>query len=237
MRTDGGQAKSAASRATERTLAWIERHIARQGLRVGDALPGEQEIGRRVGVSRSSVREALTALKALGILRSRRRGGIRLLRDPVLLELRHFFVERFESRERHADALEFRAALEWGLGPLMLARVGERTLGALRRIVAEVARAGPGLAEVDAAEIRFHAALTAACGNRLASLFSHLYVPIFRHEEQKAGRYGSTRKEIDTWVEEHRGMVEALANRDPKRFLSCLKRHTHAYMRFGRRKA
>ncbi|MFW5856510.1 MAG: FadR/GntR family transcriptional regulator, partial [Planctomycetota bacterium] len=74
--------------AAGRVLAWIEARIDTDGLGVGDGLPREQEIAEAVGVGRSSVREALTTLKVLGIIEQRRKGGIRIVRDPVLLGLR-----------------------------------------------------------------------------------------------------------------------------------------------------
>ena len=221
---------TAATGAASQALAWIERHIQTHQLRLGDPLPGELEIARAAGVGRSSVREALTALKVLGIIRSRRRGGIRIIRDPVLLELRHYFAERHDTAERFADAQEFRAALEWGFGPLALARIAPATIRDLRAVVRAVAAAGPGKADIEAAEVRFHTVLTAGAGNRLAALFAHLYVPLFRVDA--AAAYGQTQAEIDEWTTEHGELVEALAARDVARFRAVLKAHTHGYMRW-----
>ncbi len=63
----------------EHVVEWLLRHIDRRDLRPGDALPKELEIAEAAGVARSSVREALTALKVLGIVRSRRKGGLRMV--------------------------------------------------------------------------------------------------------------------------------------------------------------
>ena len=48
--------------STERVLEWIQQYIEARNLTPGDALPKELEIAQSVGVARSSVREALTAL-------------------------------------------------------------------------------------------------------------------------------------------------------------------------------
>lgn len=214
--------------AAAAVIHWLERYIQTRGLVKGSALPGELAIAKAVGLGRSSVREALTTLKTLGAIRSRRKGGIRLTRDPVLLELRHYFADRFGTRAQHADALEFRAAMEWGLGPLTLARVRPRTIRCLRRIIRDVAAATPSRMNMEAAEIRFHAILTSACGNRLAMLFAHLYEPIFRHDMVLK----PTPRNVALWVRHHAPMVEALAARDKRRFLAALRYHTHGYMRF-----
>ena len=69
--------------ARSRVLLWIEQYIRANKPGVGEALPAELEIARSLRVGRSSVREALSALKVLGIVQSRRKGGIRVIRDPV----------------------------------------------------------------------------------------------------------------------------------------------------------
>jgi DNA-binding FadR family transcriptional regulator len=207
-------------------VAWLERRILSSKLAVGDALPGELEISRCVGVGRSSVREALTALKVLGIIRSRRKDGIRLVRDPVLLELRRYFVEEPFDRRTHAETQVFRAALEWGLGPLMLDRTTAATVRTMRQAVESVAAHGKTWSDINAAEIRYHTALIAGCGNRLASLFAHLYGPIFRLDTGP----GPTAGDLRQWCTEHLAMVEALERRDEGAFLAALRAHTHGYM-------
>ena len=179
------------------------------------------------------MREALGALKTLGLIESRRKGGIRLVRDPVLLELRHYFARRLDSPERHAEAMEFRAAMEWGLGPLMVRKAGPGLIRSLRRIVEDVEVSTPTWDEIAHCEIRFHGGLTAACGNRLAVLFSHLYEPVFAQTRTDGPRPA----EVAEWVKIHRALVEPLARRDEREFLEALRTHTHTYMRLaGRRR-
>ena len=48
----------------------IQRFILEEGLQSGDPLPSERELLAQLGVSRSSLREALTALEMMGWLRS-----------------------------------------------------------------------------------------------------------------------------------------------------------------------
>ena len=229
-------AKESATQPTEgnvasRVLPWLQQHIRENKLGVGDALPSELEIAGQVGVGRSSVREALTALKVLGIIQSQRKGGIRIVRDPVLLELRSYFSNSFETRGQYRDALEFRAALEWGLGSLMLNRANKRTIRALRSEIETVAHATPDWALIHEAEVRFHSALAASCGNRLATLFAHLYGPLF---ESKLKR-GPTPDYVESWVEQHEHLVDTLEAGDEKRFLEALKAHTQEYMRFRKK--
>ena len=215
--------RSAPPTASAGVVVWLQRKIRSNRLEVGDTLPGELEISRCVGVGRSSVREALTALKVLGIIRTRRKGGIRLVRDPVLLELQRYFVEEPFDKRTHAETQVFRAALEWGFGPLMFGRTTAGTIRTLRRVVESVATHGKTWSDINAAEIRYHTALIAGCGNRLASLFAHLYGPIFRDDT----RSGLTAGDLHQWRGAHLPMVEALERRDEAAFLVALRVHTH----------
>jgi DNA-binding FadR family transcriptional regulator len=230
---DGSLGRGPTGGAAAKVLGWIEGHIRQRGLGVGDPLPGEMDIARRLRVGRSSVREALGALKTLGLIESRRKGGIRLVRDPVLLELRHYFAHRLDDPQRHAEATEFRAVMEWGLGPLMFRKAGPGLIRSLRRIVEDVERSTPTWEEIADCEIRFHSGLTAVSGNRLAILFSRLYEPIFA--ETRTDR--PTPADVADWVRVHRALVEPLARRNERAFLDALRDHTHIYMRLiGRRR-
>ncbi len=84
-------------------------------------------------------------------------------------------------------------------------------------------------AATSAAEIRFHTALTASCDNRLATLFTHMYGPLFSLESSEP----PSAADIRAWIEAHELMVEALETRDEPRFLTALKAHTHKYMRLN----
>jgi len=221
----------AGTSAAARVLDWIERHIADHGLGIGAALPTELELAAAAGASRSSVREALTALKVLGIIRSRRKGGIRIIRDPVLLRLRSYFAEQYASPEQFRDAMEFRAAMEWGLGPFMLDRISPATLAALRQVVAAAAAAPPEPGRLEAAETRFHTLLASAGGNPLASLFARLYVPIFGSEAAVQPATAPDRNDTAEWVAQHTPLLDALAARDAKAFFAHLKEHLQPYLK------
>ncbi|MDK4475557.1 FadR/GntR family transcriptional regulator, partial [Fusobacterium necrophorum] len=53
---------------SSRIMEQIKENILRGKLRVGDKLPSERELSTQLGVSRSSVREALRSLDILGVV-------------------------------------------------------------------------------------------------------------------------------------------------------------------------
>ena len=64
----------------------IQDHLAARKLRAGDKLPAERNLSESLGVSRTSVRDALKRLEALGILEVRRGKGtfVRTTQYPAL---------------------------------------------------------------------------------------------------------------------------------------------------------
>ena len=71
-------------RTFEEILDQFEQAITSGNLSPGDRLPSERELASRLGVSRTSVREALRVLEALRIVevKSGAENGVTLLRQP-----------------------------------------------------------------------------------------------------------------------------------------------------------
>ena len=49
-------------------IRFIQNYIAQQGLKQGDKLPSQEQLIKMMGVSRTSLREAVKTLEAKGIL-------------------------------------------------------------------------------------------------------------------------------------------------------------------------
>lgn len=214
--------------SSERVLAWLQQYMDRHASKPGDTLPKELEIARKLKVARSSVREALTALRALGIITSRKKGGIRIVREPALLGMREYLTVRYTSNACFRDAMEFRAAMEQGLAELIFAQITEKDVARLRRIVEETRTVPDSNLDLTLAEKRFHAVLTSASRNRLAELLCAMYTPIFDTAEKfDCGRgYGR-----GDWLVQHGAIVETLERKNRARFLKLMQEHTRPYMR------
>src|SRR5881628_3359840 len=57
-------------RLMDRAMDAIKQHVISNGLQAGDRLPSEPELAASLGVSRNVVRQALSSLEAVGIVRS-----------------------------------------------------------------------------------------------------------------------------------------------------------------------
>jgi DNA-binding FadR family transcriptional regulator len=113
-----GRARKQAS-GSERLQQQIKDLILTRGLAAGDPLPTEFELVDEFGVSRNSLREALKALQAVGIVEIRHGFGMyvgRMSLDALVDELTfHSRITLGDSRNELAHLIEIREILECGL--------------------------------------------------------------------------------------------------------------------------
>jgi len=159
----------AAPRAFEHILGELEASISSGALEAGDRLPAERDLATRFGVSRTSVREAIRVLEAMGIVSVRRGAehGVVLLQEPgnafqpvlrLLVALRHVSLD---------DAIEFRVMVESGAARRLAEAGGGEGLGEL---VDRMEAPGIRQSEFHAADATFHVTLVRTAGNTLLNL-------------------------------------------------------------------
>lgn len=156
--TDALRPMTARPRLYEQVLDRLRAYVAEGGLRAGDRLPPERDLAARLGVSRASVKQAITVLEVQGLVEARHGGGTYLMRDSLDAEPVERMVER---RRRLPDVLEAREALETKLAELAAERRTDEDLAALHaaldRMVADIEEGGHGVE----GDRLFHAAVTA----------------------------------------------------------------------------
>ncbi len=142
-------------------------------------LPSERDLAVRLGVSRTSVREALRTLTNQGLLETRRGAGTRVARTtrPVLENAFEFLLMRTEPSL--LDLYETRELIEVYLAGRAAER---RTDSDLARIEEALRAMGDGRADptdLGGPNLRFHMAIAAAAHNPiLAEIIACLYAGI-----------------------------------------------------------
>ena len=94
-----------------RVVDGIQEMIQREAIPPGGRLPTEHALARRFRVSRPLVREAIQALRALGVVESKPRVGLRVLpfRPESHLDA---MIPRIRTEEERAELYELRCLLE-----------------------------------------------------------------------------------------------------------------------------
>jgi len=90
----------------------IKLHIIESGLRAGDMLPTEKMLERQLGISRTSIREALRSLEAIGIIESRQGVGrfLRAFNHDAILKSLAYNIE--VNVKNFREIIDVRMALE-----------------------------------------------------------------------------------------------------------------------------
>jgi GntR family transcriptional repressor for pyruvate dehydrogenase complex len=147
----------------QRVVTGLKDKILAGVLPPGRKLPSEAELIEEFGVSRTVVREAVTRLRAEGLVETFQGRGSFVLAMP---QPTSFTVESATIRTHQdvLDVIDFRVGLESEAAALAAARVGPSTAEAIRESLAEFFGAAPE--DAVEADFGFHRAVAAASGNR-----------------------------------------------------------------------
>ncbi|MGB3954342.1 MAG: FCD domain-containing protein [Brooklawnia sp.] len=195
--------------------------LRESGVRPGDVLPSEPELADRLGVSRQSVREALVAMQALGLVEGRQGTRRRLACYEVAHLAEQVAVSVDPNPENLLQLLQVRRALERSFLPAAAQHLGRRRLRELGELSdVMVQRAAKGHAFVDADE-RFHTLLYAGLGNRALDGFVRGFWQVFRQAPPPI----TTAANLVSSAAVHRGIVEALRGGDAELAVHRLDAH------------
>ena len=187
--------------------------IQQRHLGPGDRLPAERELAASMGVSRSSLREALRALTVLGVTDMRHGTGTYVSSlEPELLVRPLSFV--LSLSEQASDQLfEARKVVEPAMAALAAARIDEATVERLDACV-DRARAAIGDAEAFmATDLELHDTIREAAGNAILGRFMESIRALGLASRR---RTGSRRAVQEQTVKDHRAIVAALRAHDPE---------------------
>jgi GntR family transcriptional repressor for pyruvate dehydrogenase complex len=182
------------TRTFEDVLAQLERRIADDGLTAGDRLPAERQLAEELGVSRSSVREAMRVLETLGVVTSQvgrgpDAGAVLISRpDHTLTDLLrlHLGLASLEPRE----VIDTRLMIERWAAARAASAGADTTALAVALAGMDAARSAEEFVEHDTA---FHCAIADASGNRLIAAFMRsLRDSMRRHAVEAVEQLGDT---------------------------------------------
>ena len=205
----------------------LSASIATGRIRVGEKLPTEQELCDAYGVSRTVVREAISSLRAEGLVASHQGKGVFVLEraraegfqiDRAELEVLNEVIKLLELRigvEAEAAAI---AARNRNANDL------KRLKAAHRAMQAAVEGGRDGVEE----DLEFHRAIAAATGNRyFVDFFNHLgaaVIPRTRINRFRANPAGRT-EYLRGVGQQHEAIVRAIEDGDCDAARAAIQRH------------
>ena len=206
-------------RTHEQVLGQIEQKILDGTLRAGEKLPSERELVTALGVSRTSVREALRALEAMGIIEARTGSGqnagavVTDKSTPALTNLLRMHLAL--ARISLADLVETRVQLERNA---VRAAASARTAEDVQRLadlVTAMRGADSGYQEFNALDTEFHVSIARISGNALTvDLMQALRGAVESEMAATFARFDDWRTVAGSLVDEHEAIVRAIDKGD-----------------------
>jgi GntR family transcriptional repressor for pyruvate dehydrogenase complex len=190
----------------------VRQLIADGRLRAGQKLPSERELSAQLGVGRSSVREATSAMLALGIIEIRPGEGAFIRPDFPQSMLECVDWSTLIVNQGSNDLFEARIAIETSTARLAALRATSEEQRGLYRLVQQM-ESSTSLQEFVEYDITFHFALAEASQNFvlrdiLASIHNLMQSSMVRVLQSKELR------ELSLW--QHRQLCEAVERGCPE---------------------
>ena len=198
---------------TDEAIDEIKQMILSGEVNPGEKLPKEKELASQLGLSRSSLREAVRALTLIGVLHVRQGDGtyVTSLDPHLLLDSLGLVVEL--SQERAVlELLEVRRLIEPGATALGAARIDEAGIEKLKGCL-ERMESAPDPKTLVEADDEFHETIVRAAGNQtLSSLVRALSSRTMR---ARAWRALADEGVVEVTKLGHRNIYRAIEDRDP----------------------
>ncbi|WP_410015605.1 transcriptional regulator LldR [Sodalis sp. C49] len=210
----------------------LKQLIAERGLAAGMRLPAERQLASQLGVSRSSVREAIQQLSSQGWVVSRRGGGTYVQDDfhqwsgqRIVLPLKMLMAEDPDYRY---DVLEARLAIEASTAWHAARRATDTDRERLRVCFDATLRVSesddPDLAAQ--ADVRFHLAIAEASHNLvLLQTMRGLFELLQSSVMQSRRRMYTVPVIFAKLTEQHHELLQAILAGDPERARSAAITH------------
>ncbi|PXW43762.1 DNA-binding FadR family transcriptional regulator [Erwinia sp. AG740] len=193
----------------------------------GQLLPSERELAKQLGVSRSSIREALIALEITGWVEIRTGNGV-YVNDPlpeapsVVLPEDEFSLRAF---------IQARQVYEAMMAELAAVHATDEQRAALQEITRDLSRLHINDAQFLNEDKRFHLLVSEMSGNEvLQDMMEYLWN---KRQSSRFVRLETLYADSDfprTMNQDHADIADAIIARDPARARSSMERHLqHVY--------
>ncbi|HLR95052.1 MAG TPA: FadR/GntR family transcriptional regulator [Jiangellaceae bacterium] len=219
--TPGGPVSISRSPSSAVTFRLLDLLLG-ESMRPGDRLPGERALAESLGVGRSAVREAISALEVLGIVETRAGSGTYLRSGTSELLPSTLSWSLLLDQDRTAELTVVRSALERSAAELAAVHRTDEQAQHLLELVQRQREAIDDPERYVEADIAFHRELALIGGNKLLSEILSTTRTLLRVWFENAV---DRRADIEDAIREHEEIARAVADRDVEAVSAATIRH------------
>ncbi|TLM84389.1 FadR family transcriptional regulator [Pseudarthrobacter sp. NamE2] len=219
-------------RTHQLVLSWIENELSGGRLAVGGRLPAERTLAEQLKVSRTSVREAIRILEAMGVVRagvgSGPEAGTVVIADPTAALASALRLHIATQHLPVADIVETRVLLEsWAVAK---ASPDAPELADAAVLLEGMAAEGLGVGDFLALDVRFHLALADAAGNAVVSaMMGSLREAIQGYAAELTSNLPDWEATASRLRAEHEAILAAIRNNDGGLAAKLVAAHIEGY--------
>lgn len=187
----------------------IKEALINKELRPGDYLPTENELMKNLGVSKTSIREAIKMLQALGVLEIKRGQGTRIrdhlegsVIDPMIFQL---IIENDEP----VDLVELRMMFEPAYMLLAMRKATDEDITVIQTIHEKFKKGIEQGTQTIEDDIAFHLAILHATHNPLVIRIGEMILQLF-----KAAMIQSFKSHPRIALQDHTNILNAFCAKD-----------------------
>ena len=191
-------------------------------LSVGDVIPKEMELAQTLGVSRTVIREALTRLRIMGLIESKKKKGSVITSPDLFGMMSKSMKPHILDQDTLKEIFEIRLVLEIGMADLLYHRIKKEDIEELKQIVSNEPQSTQYHLFNIEHEIAFHGKLYEITGNETLKKFQKMLLPVFDFVHNS----GLLKKQalLKTFTS-HKGLVEILEDGNPELFRNAMRNH------------
>lgn len=196
----------------------IKSLILANQLKPGDLMPTENELIELLGVSRSSLREAIKSLEALHILDIHHGIGTFVGESSLVPMIRglafHAQLHLHNDVKCLLDILDVREILQYGFAPIAVAKISDQQVEQLQHLVSIIEANARAAVFSDEEERQIHLLVYQAVENHLLSQYLDAFWQIYQLLEQELP---PNTVDAPTIAIQYREWVDAIEARDLER--------------------
>lgn len=191
---------------------------------VGDKLPSIQKLAQNYGVSVASIREALNALRTIGVIEIKQGYGTFIKqKEPIFFEI----GEKFNSLTQVEELLELREIIErTTVGKAAIQR-STTDLENMKKALTDMGKAVSDVTSGEAADLQFHLSIAQAANNSLlVELMNNIsgLMQDSMKETRKIFIY-SKQKTMEKLYEEHEAIYLAIEQQQEEQAIAAMEAH------------
>ncbi len=208
-------------------VAQIRQLIQEGSLAPGDQLLPERQLAEKLNVSRSALREALTALDSMGLIDITPGGGACIKKVGIESMVEPLAAIMLKEKESVFELLETRQILEVEIARLAAVRASKTDLYQIREAAMEMKNDILNARDAGESDVNFHLSIAKASQNTILYNVMQMISGLMREG------YGPSRKDLlrgsmeeqEYWSDHNFLILEAIENQDPEQAAKLVKDH------------